>query len=48
MYRITCEIGGKKKTATQIKGVNNAYVVSDDIERGAGQKVPLWLFGFLY
>jgi len=25
-----------------------SFVVSDDIEIGNGNKIPLWLFGFLY
>lgn len=42
------EIGGKDKTNAQIKGQKNAYLVADDIEYGIGNKIPLWLFGFLY
>jgi hypothetical protein len=42
------EIGGKNKTFKQIKGMENAYIVADDIEYGFGNKIPLWLFGFLY
>lgn len=44
----TFEIGGKTKDNKQIKGLQNAYIVSDDMEIGAGDKIPLWLFGFLY
>lgn len=44
----TFEIGGKGKGFKQINGVKNAYVVSDDIELGFKNKLPLWLFGFLY
>ncbi|WP_456488987.1 ATP-binding protein [Caminibacter pacificus] len=44
----TFEIGGKNKTKKQVKDVENAYVVADDIEIGSGSKIPLWLFGFLY
>jgi len=32
----------------QIKDVPNSFVVNDDVERGLGSKIPLWLFGFLY
>ena len=32
----------------QIKAVPNSYVVNDDTEMGIGNKIPLWLFGFLY
>ncbi len=42
------EIGGKDKSFKQIEGIENAYVASDDIEFGFGNKIPLWLFGFLY
>lgn len=42
------EIGGKNKSAKQIKGIKDAYVAADDIEYGRGNKVPIWLFGFLY
>ena len=42
------EIGGKNKSFKQIKDVNDSFIVSDDIEIGNGNKIPLWLFGFLY
>ena len=42
------EIGGKDKSFKQIEGIENAYVAADDIEFGFGNKIPLWLFGFLY
>ncbi len=42
------EIGGKNKSYKQIKDINNSFVVADDIEIGFGNKIPLWLFGFLY
>ncbi len=42
------EVGGKKKHFDQIKSHKNAYVACDDVERGVGAKIPLWLFGFLY
>lgn len=44
----TFEIGGKKKGNAKILGVNNAYVVKDDIEFGFGNTIPLWHFGFMY
>jgi len=44
----TFEIGGKNKTKKQVKDIENAYVVADNIEIGSGSKIPLWLFGFLY
>lgn len=42
------EIGGKSKTADQIKHLSNAFLVLDDIEQGIFNRIPLWLFGFLY
>ncbi len=44
----TFEIGGKNKTKKQIKNVENAFIVKDDIEIGSKNVIPLWLFGFLY
>ena len=46
--KYTFEVGGKKKGFGQIKDTPNSYVVSDDLEIGIGNKIPLWLFGFLY
>lgn len=46
--KYTFEIGGKNKSFTQIKDIPNSYVVADDIENGYGNKIPLWVFGFLY
>ena len=42
------EVGGASKKEKQLKGNKNGYVVADDIEIGSGNKIPLWLFGFLY
>ena len=42
------EVGGKGKKFTQIADVPNSYLVIDDTEMGFGNKIPLWLFGFLY
>lgn len=42
------EIGGKNKSFKQIKDIPHSYVVADEIEIGFGNKIPLWLFGFLY
>ena len=44
----TFEVGGKKKGFKQIKDMANSFVVADDIEIGFRNKIPLWLFGFLY
>ena len=42
------EVGGKGKGFSQIKDIQNSFVVSDDMEIGHGNKIPLWLFGLLY
>jgi predicted AAA+ superfamily ATPase len=42
------EVGGKSKNNAQIEGIKNAYIVADEIETGVANKLPLWLFGFLY
>jgi len=45
--KYTVEIGGKNKSYDQIKDIPDSFLVSDDIEIGYGNKIPLWLFGFL-
>jgi predicted AAA+ superfamily ATPase len=42
------EVGGSGKNFSQIAGIPNSYLVSDDVETGFARKIPLWLFGFLY
>jgi predicted AAA+ superfamily ATPase len=42
------EIGGKNKTSKQIAGIENAYIAADNIEYAYQNRIPLWLFGFLY
>ena len=46
--KYTFEIGGKNKGFEQIKDIANSFVVADGIEVGFKNKLPLWLFGFLY
>jgi len=46
--KYTFEIGGKNKPAFQIQEVPDAYLAIDDLELGFGNRIPLWLFGFLY
>ena len=46
--KYTFEVGGKNKGFEQIKDLPNAFVVADDIEIGFKNKIPFWLFGFLY
>ena len=44
----TIEVGGHRKTYEQIKDMPDSYLAADDIEIGNGNRIPLWLFGFLY
>jgi uncharacterized protein len=44
----TFEVGGKTKQSDQIKSTENSFLAIDDIEAGFGNRIPLWLFGFLY
>lgn len=46
--KYTFEVGGKRKSFDQIKNIPNSFIVADDIEIGYKNKIPLWLFGFLY
>jgi predicted AAA+ superfamily ATPase len=42
------EVGGKNKSWNQIKDLNDAFLALDGIEFGFRDKIPLWMFGFLY
>lgn len=46
--KYTFEVGGHDKKQKQIRGIENAYVVKDDIEYGALNVIPLWMFGMMY
>jgi hypothetical protein len=46
--KYTFEIGGKNKSRKQITGIKDAYIAADTIEYAQQNKIPLWLFGFLY
>lgn len=47
-HQYTIEVGGRSKDGKQIAGVANGYIASADEEYVLGNKIPLWLFGFLY
>ena len=47
-HQYTIEVGGQSKDGKQIAGVTNGYIASADEEYVLGNKIPLWLFGFLY
>lgn len=42
------EVGGKNKNKKQIMNLADSYIVADSIEYSFENKLPLWLFGFLY
>lgn len=50
------EVGGKNKSfleesakhKDQIKDMKNSYIAADDIEIDSQNKIPLYLFGFMY
>ncbi len=46
--KYTFEIGGRNKNLEQIKDIDNSFLVLDEIETGFANRIPLWLFGFLY
>lgn len=46
--KYTFEIGGKNKNKKQIWNVENSYIAADNLRFGTHNKIPVWLFGFLY
>lgn len=46
--RYIFEVGGKNKGFTQIRELKDSFLAVDGIELGVGNKIPLWVFGFLY
>jgi uncharacterized protein len=42
------EVGGRNKSHLQIKELKNSFLIKDDIEVGAFNSIPIWIFGFLY
>lgn len=46
--QFTFEVGGANKSYNQIAGIENSFIAADNIELGYGNKIPLWLFGFMY
>jgi predicted AAA+ superfamily ATPase len=46
--KYTIEVGGQSKDGKQIVNIPNAFIAADDMEYALGNKIPLWLFGFLY
>ncbi|MBR1809232.1 MAG: ATP-binding protein [Paludibacteraceae bacterium] len=42
------EVGGRTKGYKQIANIPDSYIVADGITMGIENKIPMWLFGFLY
>lgn len=42
------EVGGKSKDRKQIAGNTQGFILQDGIESSSGNKIPLYLLGFLY
>lgn len=42
------EVGGNRKKFSQIADIPDSYILADDIEMPIGNKLPIWLIGFLY
>lgn len=47
-HEYTIEVGGRSKDGKQIAGLSNSFIAADGEEYVLGNKIPLWLFGFLY
>jgi len=45
---ITMEVGGRSKTQSQLRNSANGWLAIDGIEVGSRNRIPLYLFGFLY
>lgn len=46
--KYTVEVGGQTKTFAQIADIPNSFVLADDIDTPMGNKLPIWVIGFLY
>ena len=42
------EVDGENKSFSQIADLPDSYVLADDMESPRGNKLPLWMMGFLY
>ena len=42
------EVGGANKTFEQIKDIADSFLAIDNTETGYKNRIPLWIFGFLY
>ena len=46
--KYTFEVGGAGKNFKQIADIPNSFILADDLDYPFGNKLPLWLIGFLY
>ena len=46
--KIVLEVGGANKSSKQIREHQMAFIIQDNLEVGIGNKIALWIFGFLY
>ena len=46
--KYTFEVGGSYKDFSQIADIPDSYLAVYDIETGSRNRIPLWMFGFLY
>ena len=46
--RFLLEVGGAGKKYRQIADIPDSFLAVDDLEIGRGNRIPIWLFGFLY
>jgi predicted AAA+ superfamily ATPase len=46
--QFTFEVGGANKTFQQIADIEDSFLAVDEIPLGINNKIPLWLFGFMY
>ncbi len=46
--RYLFEIGGRGKGFARIRNIPDSFVAADDIEFGFGNRIPHWIFGYLY
>ncbi len=46
--KYTVEVGGPSKTFKQIRNIEHSYLAVDNTPIGDVNRIPLWLFGFIY
>ena len=45
--RYLFEVGGSGKGFSKIANLPDSFIVADNMEFAFGNKIPLWMFGFL-